>query len=381
MHFSENLKLATLPSKVTHNLRVAFTLIMGFALIVLFTLLAPSTAYSVTSAEKQAEADEMVRQLDALQTEIARVSEDLDAAITAEQTALRQMQDAQAREQEALTRTTELQKQLGERAVEAYRNGSPSYLDVLFGASTFAEFITSWDVINRLNAHDAELTRESKQTRKDAEAARQYYLEQELIATQKRDEIATLKEEKLQKSASMQVEIERLNEEAAELLAQEEAAAEAARLAAAAAAAAAAGGSSGGGGAINPELVANMPRFTHPCPGGSISSPFGWRNFDNAFHMGLDLAASTGTPIYAAVGGTVIISGYSSSAGNWVVISHGSGLVTKYMHASALYVSAGEAVSAGQQIAAVGNTGNSFGAHLHFQVEVNGAALDPLLFL
>jgi murein DD-endopeptidase MepM/ murein hydrolase activator NlpD len=334
---------------------------------------ASSAAYAVTSAEKQAEADEMVRQLDALQTEIDRISQDLLDATAAEQAALLQMQDAQLRENTAIERTAVLQKQLGERVAEAYRNGNPSYLEVLFGASSFSEFITSWDMINRLNTHDAELTQESKETRKEAEGARQLYLEQDLIATQKRDEIAELKEEMTQKSADMQAEIERLNEEAAELLAQEEAAAEAARLAAAAAAAAS--------GTVTPEQIANMPSFTHPCPGASISSTFGWRSFDNAFHMGLDLAAGTGTPIYAAAGGTVIISGFSSSAGNWVVISHGNGLVTKYMHASALYVTAGQTVTAGQQIAAVGNTGNSFGAHLHFQVEINGAALDPLLFL
>jgi murein DD-endopeptidase MepM/ murein hydrolase activator NlpD len=361
--------------RIVRNVRNAVTLTLGLMLVLLLIPLAPPFAYAVTSAEKQAEADEIVRQLDILQTEIDQISQNLLDATVAEQVALQQMQDAELSENTAIERTATLQKQLGDRAVEAYRNGSPSYLDVLFGASSFSEFITSWDMINRLNAHDAELTQESKEMRKVAETARQTYTEQNLIATQKRDEIAELKDEMVQKSADMQVEIERLNEEAAELLAQEEAAAEAARLAAAAAAAAATGG------AISADQIANMPTFVHPCPGASISSTFGWRNFDNSFHMGLDLAASTGTPIYAAVGGTVIISGFSSSAGNWVVISHGNGLVTKYMHASALYVTAGQVVTAGQQIAAVGNTGNSFGAHLHFQVEVNGAAIDPLLFL
>jgi murein DD-endopeptidase MepM/ murein hydrolase activator NlpD len=214
---------------------------------------------------------------------------------------------------------------------------------------------------------------ESREVRTDAESARQLHKEQERIIAEKKDEIAELKVTMEQKSADMQTEIARLNEEAAELLAQEEAAAEAARLAAAAAAI--------GNGSVTPEQIAALPRFTHPCPAGSISSGFGYRDFDHAFHMGLDLAAPTGTPIYAAVGGTVIIAGYSSSAGNWVVISHGSGLVTKYMHASALYVVAGQTVSAGETIAAVGNTGNSFGAHLHFQVEVNGSAVNPLPFL
>jgi murein DD-endopeptidase MepM/ murein hydrolase activator NlpD len=347
--------------------------VLVFALIPL----SPTPAYPITSAEKQAEADEIVRQLDALQTELDRIARDLEDATAAQNTAYQQMQDAKAREDAAIARTVELQQQLGERAVETYRNGNPTYLDVLFGASSFSEFLTSLDMINRLNARDAQLTQDSKAARVEAENARQTYTEQERIAAGKKEEIAELKAEKEQTAFNMSAEIERLNEEVAELLAQEEAAAEAARLAAAAAAAA----MSGGTGSISLEQIASLPAFVHPCPSGSVSSGFGWRNFDNAFHKGLDLAAPTGTPIYAAVDGTVIISDYNSSAGNWVVISHGNGLVTKYMHASALYVSAGQTVSAGEAIAAVGNTGNSFGAHLHFQVELNGVAVDPLAFL
>ncbi|MDR0346817.1 MAG: peptidoglycan DD-metalloendopeptidase family protein [Coriobacteriales bacterium] len=348
---------------------------MALILIMLLAGLpfAPRTAYAVTSAEKQAEADEMVRQLDALQTEISRINRELDDATAAQEAASLKMQDAKEREDAAIARTAELQRQLAERAVEAYRNKTPTYLDVLFGASSFSEFISSWDMINRLNVHDTQLTQNSKDIRKEAESARQLYNEQERIIAEKKAEIASLKVEMEEKSAEMQAEIVRLNEEAAELLAQEEAAAEAARLAAAAAAIA--------NGSLTPEQIAALPKFIHPCPSGVFTSGFGYRDFDHSFHMGLDLGAPTGTPIYAVAAGTVIISGYSSSAGNWVVISHGSGLVTKYMHASALYVTAGQSVSAGETIAAVGNTGNSFGAHLHFQVEIGGTAVNPLPFL
>jgi murein DD-endopeptidase MepM/ murein hydrolase activator NlpD len=350
-------------------------LAVPFAFFVALTLLfsVPVPTLAVTSAEKQAEADEVMRQLDVLQTELAQASQDLEKATAAQNTALTQMQDAQTQEKAAIAQITSLQKKLGDRAKETYCNGNPSYLEVFFGARSFAEVITSLDMLNRLNAHDAQLTQEARVARKEAENARQTYTEQERIAAEKKNEIASLKAEMEQKSIDMAAEIDRLTEEAAELLAQEEAAAEAARLAAAAAAI--------GTGSVSAEQIAALPKFTHPCPGGGISSGFGWRSFDNSFHKGLDLAASEGTPIYAAVGGTVIISGYSPSAGNWVVISHGSGLVTKYMHASALYVSAGQTVSAGEAIATVGNTGNSFGAHLHFQVEINGTAVDPLPFL
>ena len=86
-------------------------------------------------------------------------------------------------------------------------------------------------------------------------------------------------------------------------------------------------------------------------------------------------------PTYAAAAGTVVIAGWSNSAGNWVVINHGNGIVTKYMHHSALCVSAGQTVSKGQQIGLTGTTGNSTGVHLHFQVEVNGVAVDPRTYL
>jgi murein DD-endopeptidase MepM/ murein hydrolase activator NlpD len=362
------------PSQQQHTHRdrmhLALALFLGFVLAFSLIPLSPVPAWPVTSAEKQAEADEMVRQLDALQTELVRVSQDLEKATAAQDVALQQMAEAKAREEAAAARTTELQTQLGERVVENYRQGSLSYLDVLFGARSFTELITSWDMVSRMNERDAALTQEAKKTRLEAESARQLYTEQERIAAAKKEEIIALRADMEQKSAEMQAEIEKLTAEAAELLAQEEAAAEAARLAAIADASP----------SVDPEQIEGLPPFTHPCPGASISSNFGWRDFDNSFHMGLDLAAPQGTPIFAAVDGTVIIAGWSNSAGNWVVISHGNGLVTKYMHASQLYVSAGQTVSAGEQIAAVGNTGNSFGAHLHFQVEINGSAVNPLLF-
>jgi murein DD-endopeptidase MepM/ murein hydrolase activator NlpD len=113
-----------------------------------------------------------------------------------------------------------------------------------------------------------------------------------------------------------------------------------------------------------------------------VTSGFGWRAFDNAHHNGVDFGTrGAHPPIFAAEAGTVIISGFSHSAGNWVVINHGGGLVTKYMHNSVNHVSVGQQVVRGQVIGLVGNTGNSFGAHLHFEVHINGVPVNPLQFL
>lgn len=112
-----------------------------------------------------------------------------------------------------------------------------------------------------------------------------------------------------------------------------------------------------------------------------VSSKYGYRIHPvygtQKFHSGVDLAAPAGTAIYAAASGVVAGAGYNSSMGNYVMINHGSGLFTVYMHASALYVSEGEAVAAGQTIAAVGSTGVSTGNHLHFSVRLNGSYVDP----
>ncbi len=116
-----------------------------------------------------------------------------------------------------------------------------------------------------------------------------------------------------------------------------------------------------------------------------ISSDYGYRVHPiygtTLFHNGVDMAADTGSPILAAADGTVIAASYSSSMGNYVMIDHGGGLYTIYMHASALYVSQGQSVTAGTQIAAVGSTGNSTGPHLHFSVRLNGQYVSPWQYL
>jgi murein DD-endopeptidase MepM/ murein hydrolase activator NlpD len=118
---------------------------------------------------------------------------------------------------------------------------------------------------------------------------------------------------------------------------------------------------------------------------GYNSSSFGWRvdpfTGREAMHEGLDFMAEIGTPIYAAAGGIVAQAESTPDYGNIVKIDHGSGLETRYAHASRLMVKPGDRVEKGQLIAEVGNTGRSTGAHLHFEVRLNGVALDPRKYL
>ena len=112
---------------------------------------------------------------------------------------------------------------------------------------------------------------------------------------------------------------------------------------------------------------------------GVVTSRFGARW--GRTHTGIDLGAPTGTPIKAAAGGTVIFSGWKGTLGKLVVISHGNGVQTYYAHCSSLLVSSGDTVSAGQLIAKMGNTGRSTGPHLHFEIRVNGSAINPQSYI
>lgn len=112
---------------------------------------------------------------------------------------------------------------------------------------------------------------------------------------------------------------------------------------------------------------------------GTITSRFGARSRGN--HTGLDIAASSGTPIHPAAAGTVTYAGWKGSYGNLVIISHGGGIETYYAHCSKIYTKVGEKVTTDSVISAVGTTGNSTGNHLHLEIRVNGTPKNPQNFL
>ena len=123
-------------------------------------------------------------------------------------------------------------------------------------------------------------------------------------------------------------------------------------------------------------------KFVWPCPAsGRITSKFGGRTSPtkgaSSDHKGIDIGAATGSNIIAAAAGEVVVSTYSYSAGNYVMLNHGGGVYTVYMHASKLLCKVGETVKQGQVIAKVGSTGYSTGPHLHFGIRVNGTYVNP----
>ena len=137
-------------------------------------------------------------------------------------------------------------------------------------------------------------------------------------------------------------------------------------------------GSAGAGQTVAPGTMA-LP------VAGPVTSPFGSRgspvNGAQEFHEGIDIGAAQGTPIRSAAAGTVSFAGQMSGYGNIVIVQHAGGLSTRYAHQSAMLVTAGQPVAAGEVIGAVGATGEATGPHLHFEVRLNGVAVNPAPYL
>ena len=390
-------------------LRRAACICAGIALAACCAL-SHSDAYGITAAEKQAEADAVYAQIDSLQTNLNRVMRQYDKAQSAYDEAIEKRDEAAAQIERKTARIAELQDELSDFAVGMYKQGGAgTFLDVLLEANTFEQFVTTWDACSSISNQGVDMIHETEQARSDLEEAKATFEKQSKRAESAMETADKKKQEIEDTQAALRIEAEKLSAEAAELQAQEEAEAEAARQAeearrireeqlanAVKAQAAAQEQEQQSGEADSDEftdidteaddtVVVGSGFFANPCPTATESSGFGYRDFDNSFHKGLDMAAPEGTPYYAAESGTVMYAtndgGYNGGAGNWVVIAHGNGIVTKYMHSSATYVQPGDFVQRGQNIGAVVNTGNSFGAHLHFQVEIDGVAVNPLNYI
>lgn len=124
---------------------------------------------------------------------------------------------------------------------------------------------------------------------------------------------------------------------------------------------------------------------TAPVQGGEITDPFGWRSDpftgEQRFHEGVDFAAAYGTPIMATANGVVTRAEWVEGYGNLVEIRHTGGITTRYGHNSLVTVQVGDAVKAGEVVAFMGSTGRSTGSHVHYEVRINGVAVDPMLFI
>lgn len=378
------------------RMRKLTALVLAIGMMLSMTI----TPAAVTIDEAQKKADELESQKSAAQAEKDKLAANLNSIIekmnkTQEELSAKET-EISAAEEELVQAKVEEDNQytsMKKRIKYMYEGGNTQFIEILMSSSNIGDLLNKAEYVAKLSSYDRDMLNafqdtvkavEEKETKLQDEYAKLNTLQSDLVNQQteaqnlissKEAQIAEIQTQ-ITDNANVLADLKAKAEEAKRL--QEEQAA-AAAAAAAAAKKSSSSGSSSSRPATSGNVVSGSGYFTHPCPGMTYqSSYFGEvRSFDPRPHKGNDYAAPTGTPTYAAAAGTVITAGWSNSAGNWVVISHGNGLVTKYMHHSSLCVSAGQHVEKGQQIGCVGSTGNSTGAHLHFQVELNGVAVNP----
>lgn len=338
---------------------------------------------SSAEAEKAALADQLntlIEEMDETTTKIAEKQEE----IADKETELIQAQIDENNQYESMKK----------RIKYMYENGNTQFIEILFESKSISDFLNNAEYITQISEYDRDMLDEFKETVKRVDdqkkALESEKTELETLQAQlqeKQNEVSVLLEEKAEEISDLEAAI---GENAAKLKALQEEAARQQRMREEAAAAAAAaqqqGSSSGGGGTAGPPIrPSGNGALSNPCPSAYISSEFGGRaspgGIGSTNHKGRDYAAGSGSPIYAAAGGTVTTVAYNGARGNYVVINHGNGLSTLYQHCSATYVSVGQSVSVGQNIAAVGSTGASTGPHLHFEVWAGGVPVDPRLYL
>ncbi len=296
---------------------------------------------------------------------------------------------AQAQLEEAREREDSQQEAMMAHIRLDYESGTPSVLDLLLQAKSLGDFLNRMDFAEKMVASDQQMWQDYQAAREYVELCKEgLELEKEILDEARESveieqkNLEELIEQKNRDIISYETDIgnkeKAIREYEEEIRAQEE---EIKALEAAVA-------------EERRQLIANSGSaltydggpFKFPLASYSrISDEYGMRMHPTLgveqFHNGVDFAADSGTSIYAAYDGKVAAAAYSTTMGNYVMIDHGDGLSTIYMHASALYVSRGDVVARGDTIAAVGSTGRSTGPHLHFSVRLNGSYVSPWGYL
>ena len=269
-----------------------------------------------------------------------------------------------------------------------YEKGDTFYLELVMSSASFGEMLNKATYVEKISEYDATKLEEYKQTCEYIQACKeQLDAEKELLdeaKAQVEEEEANLETLISAKEGEINIKTADINnKEAAIKEYEEDLAAQTATIQALEAAVAAERAQLAEAGEA---IVYDGGMFKWPAPSYTrISDDYGNRTHPilgvQQFHNGVDMAAPGGSPILAAYDGKVVAAAYNASMGNYIMINHGGGLYTIYMHASALYVSTGETVTRGQKIAAVGTTGRSTGNHLHFSVRKDGAYVSPRNYL
>ena len=391
---------------------LAGLMLFGLVADLFFRVSASAASQSDVDALKEkledqaAEKEKLQNELDSIDTEKATVKEQieaLDAQInsTEEQIGLQNdlidsLEEMIAQKEEELAEAQKKEEEQYEkfktRVRVMYEQGETSYLEVLLSADDLSDFLSKYEIVSQIAEYDKNLFEELKalkeeiaQTKSELEEDRQQAenvrkelevskseLDTQLAnRSQAMKELESAAEEVKASFAEIEAEEDAINAQIDKIVKEMEAEAERKRQEQAAQ----------GGGSTSTGTT-QVGGYTYPLPSGYryVTSKFGYRNHPVTgvykLHTGVDISAPNGTAIYAAQSGTVIIAGYSSAWGNYVVINHGGGVTTLYAHMSKILTTKGATVSAGQQIGKVGSTGYSTGNHLHFEVRQNGSYQD-----
>jgi murein DD-endopeptidase MepM/ murein hydrolase activator NlpD len=282
-------------------------------------------------------------------------------------------------------------ERLSARLVAIYEGGEPSTLDVLVQAQSFSDVLEQLDYLSSIARQDrgivkhvtgardhmSELRARTGKTKARVAAVtrvvrirteQQRAIKAQLIARQRG--LSTARSQKRVALVDAREDAEEHASHAAALQAQSAALASQIRSAQAAA-------TYSSTSAPSADSTPSASGFVWPVSGPVVSG-FGWRW--GRMHEGIDIGAGYGTPIVAAASGTVIYAGWMGGYGNLIIIDHGGGVATAYAHQSSFAIGGG-GVSQGQTVGYVGCTGHCYGPHLHFEVRVNGSAVDPLGYL
>lgn len=349
-----------------------------------------------------------VEKLDKQLNEISGKVKELDSQLSKKRQEIADTESAlnKAKEQEK-----KQYRNMKKRIQFMYENGQTSYVEMLLSADSFTDFLNAVEYITQISQYDRKMLKEYQNmqvtiadTQKTLET--DYASLQSLQAKVQEEKQAVAALESAKKgelndvaddltdaqsvAKAYEAEIQAQNEVIAQIQAAQKRAAEQQAVQQQAQAAEENQGATDAAGENQNTAQNTTPSgngqstgsMMWPCPSSKrVTSDYGPRtsptNGASSNHKGIDIGAAYGADIVAADGGTVLVATYSSSGGNYVIIDHGGGLCTVYMHASSLTVSAGQTVSKGQVIAKVGSTGISTGNHLHFGVTLNGVYVSP----
>ncbi|MET1249484.1 peptidoglycan DD-metalloendopeptidase family protein [Sporolactobacillus sp. STCC-11] len=336
-------------------------------------------------SENQRQQDAVISQLKASDHQVKKIK----AAVDAKQDKLVESREKSKWMKEEINRLDKQidsrDKLLKKRIRTMYVNeGSVNYLDVLLGSESFGNFIDRVFALKTISENDQNMLNDQKKDKVDRAANQQALIDEQSQLKNRLAELKNLETELLEKEKDQRSQLALLKEEASKIKEKEmekdeekEIAEDQTR-------------------ALNRQstefenLSDSKADFIKPAQ-GYISSGFGKRSFDNGFHPGIDIANSEGTPVKAAADGVVFRAYHSSSYGNTVMISHkihGKLFTTVYAHLNSYHVTTGERVIKGQDIGGMGNTGESFGSHLHFELyegqwnpPPHNGAVDPMTFI